>query len=231
MTIAKSLAVLSLALGLAGCVAPDTASRGNTPIQALTVPQSDVTQMRGPLVLQSQYIIDSVNIDVPRNLRVSEANVFHPNADIVWRGEPIGDRYAQIGAIFNEAFASATAKMHSGRHVAVDIRVSYFHCLTEKARYTFGGVHSMHFILTVRDAATGAVIDGPRKVSADVKAAGGAKAIAEEEAGVTQRVVVLRRLAEVLRRELSTPAVVAPNANVVSRFQTELLLPSSGTGQ
>ncbi len=228
MTLTKTLAILSLALGLAGCTAPDTASRSNSPVQALTVPQSGATPVHGPRVLQSQYIIDKVNIDVPRSLRVSEANVFHPNADIVWRGEPLGDRYAQVGAIFNEAFSTATAMMHSGRHVTVDIQVTYFHCVTEKTRYTFGGIHSMHFILTVRDAAIGAVIDGPRKVLAEVKAAGGARAIAEEEAGLTQRVVVLRRLSEVMRRELSTPAVIAPNANVVSRFQSETLISPEG---
>ena len=155
---------------------------------------------------------------MPRSLRSSEANSFHPNADIVWRGDVAGDRHVQVAAIFNEAMARGTAVMHSGPKVVVDIEVVRFHCLTEKTRFTVGGVHSLHFMLTVRDAVSGAIIQGPRLVIADVKAAGGARAIAEDSAGMTQRVVVVQRLAEVIRRELSAPMVALPQGMVVSRF-------------
>ena len=63
----------------------------------------------------------------------------------------------------------------------------------------------MVFDLTVVDASTGAVIDGPRRVKADARAAGGQAAIAEEQAGRTQKVVVTEKLVETLRRELSGP--------------------------
>jgi hypothetical protein len=134
---------------------------------------------------------------------VSEANVFYPIADVVWRGEPRGDRYAQVERIFQEAAAEASGPMTHGRAVNVVIEVTRFHCLTEKTRYTVGGTHALHFTLTVTDAATGQVIDGPRAVVADIKASGGAQAIAEDQMGQTQRVVVVARLAEVIRRELS----------------------------
>ena len=101
---------------------------------------------------------------------------------------------------------------------SVDIEITYFHCLTEKARYTVGGVHSMKFLLTVRDIETGAILQGPRKVVADVKAAGGQKAIAEDEAGRTQKVVVTEHLVEVIRRELSVPVAVVPEGALVTRF-------------
>ena len=114
--------------------------------------------------------------------------------------------------------ARGTAIMHSGPKVVVDVEVVRFHCLTEKTRFTVGGVHSLHFMLTVRDAVSGAVLQGPRLVIADVKAAGGARAIAEDRAGLTQRVVVVQRLAEVIRRELSAPMVALPEGVVVSRF-------------
>ena len=66
-----------------------------------------------------------------------------------------------------------------------------FHALTEKARYTVGGIHSFHFDADRARCATGAVLDGPRLVMADVKASGGARAIAEEQMGRTQRVVIV----------------------------------------
>ena len=50
---------------------------------------------------------------------------------------------------------------------------------------------------------------GPREVRADAKAAGGQAAIAEEQAGRTQKVVVTEKLVETLRRELSGPVAGA----------------------
>jgi hypothetical protein len=133
--------------------------------------------------------------------------MFYPVADIVWRGEPMGNRHAQVMSIFKEAMDRGTYTMNSGRKVLVDIEVTRFHSVTEKTRYTVGGTHSMRFTLTVRDALSGEVIDGPRLVTADAKAAGGAQAVAEEQMGRTQRVVVVERLASVIRSELSARVV------------------------
>ena len=155
-------------------------------------------------VLAAQYDVEDIRISVPSKLKVSEANVFYPVADIVWRGEPAGNRHAQVMSIFKEAMDRGTYTMNTGRKVLVDVEVTRFHSVTEKTRYTVGGTHSMRFTLTVRDAATGAVIDGPRLVAADAKAAGGAQAVAEEQMGRTQRVVVVERLASAIRAELST---------------------------
>ena len=91
-----------------------------------------------------------------------------------------------------------------------------FHCLTEKTRYSVGGVHSLRYRLSVQDAATGAVIEPPRLIVADVRAAGGKRAIEEERQGLTQRVVVVSALAGSLRAALSTPAPL-PEAPQVSQ--------------
>jgi hypothetical protein len=169
-------------------------------------------------VLQGQYDVQAVNVSVPQSLTTSEANSFHPNVEIVWRGDPLGERHAQVKAIFDAAMAKGTATMHTGPRVVVDIEVTRFHCLTEKTRFTVGGVHNLRFLMTVRDAATGAVLQGPRLVNADVHASGGARAIAEDAAGRTQKVVVTERLAEVIRRELSIPVQSLPQNAAVSRF-------------
>jgi hypothetical protein len=224
----KSFPILGLvvAMGLAGCVQPETTSRSTiNPLgistqsgAAVPAPTPAAMPSGAPQYFESQYDVQQINISVPQTLRVSEANTFHPNADIVWRGEPLGDRYAQVKAIFETAAAAGTSTMHSGPKVAVDIEVTYFHCLTEKTRYTVGGVHSMKYMLTVRDLETGAILQGPRLVVADVKGAGGQKAIEEEEAGRTQKVVVTDRLIQSIREELSMPVATVPEGALVTRF-------------
>lgn len=151
--------------------------------------------------------VRDVKVSVPRSLKVSEAEVYYPVADIVWRGDPAGNRYEQIEAIFAAALAKATPPLTEGLPVTAEIEVTRFHSVTNKARYTLGGVHSMKFLLTIRDAATGAVLSGPREVIADVKAAGGQRAVRQDYAGVTQKSVVINHLAKVIRAELSTLAV------------------------
>lgn len=204
MSLSRILCALPVALALSACVSPDPATRAAL---AVSPTQAGGTSTRpdasGTVVMQAQYQVMNVSIAVPQSLKVSEANTFVPRADIVWRGEARGDRHAQVAAIFREATTAATAGMTEGRPVNVTLEVTRFHMLTEKARYTTGGNMAMHFLLTVTDAATGQVIDGPRPVVADFHGSGGAKAIAEEEAGLTQRVASVRRLTDVLRRELS----------------------------
>lgn len=160
------------------------------------------------VLMAPAYAVQAVSVSVPRRLKVSEANLYFPVADIVWRADPRGDRYAQVQAVFDAAMAMGTAAMTAGPAVTLDIEVTRFHALTEKARYTIGGSYSMRFLLTVRDAATGAIIDGPRPVNADTHAAGGDLALAEEAQGLTQKVVVTQRLAEVIAAELTRPVAV-----------------------
>ena len=195
------ISMFAAALALSGCVSGGDVSRSVSPLTLAT--QSDVVQAKGPKVMVSQYKVSAVNVTVPESLRVSEANMFYPIADIVWRGEPVGNRHLQVKSIFEEAAAKATARMVEGPEVVVRLEVQRFHSVTEKTRYTVGGVHDMKYNMTVVDAASGAILDGPRIVVADVKAAGGARAVAEEQAGRTQRVVIVECLVQSLREELS----------------------------
>jgi hypothetical protein len=107
-----------------------------------------------------------------------------------------------VGSIFQAASLAATGGLTEGRDVIVSLEVTRFHGLTEKARYLTGGNYAMHFEMTVLDAATGVVIDGPRPVVADIKGSGGVRAIAEDNAGRTEKVVVTERLAQVMQSEL-----------------------------
>jgi hypothetical protein len=213
MQMIRIIGVLTGALMLTACGQPESVSRNVAAQQTGLTLATQGREVDGGSVtaMAALYAVREVNVIVPSTLRSSEANVFYPFADIVWRGEPMGNRHDQVRQIVGEALGTATEGMTNGRAAVVDVTVTRFHCLTEKTRYSVGGTHSMQFTLTVRDAVTGEVIDGPRPIVADVKAAGGRRAMAEEAAGRTQRVVVMERLVHVLRRELSGPvqAVVA----------------------
>lgn len=156
------------------------------------------------------YDVVSLNVTVPRNLVVSEENVFYPSADIVWRGEPYGDRYAQVQRIFEDGMRAGARTLDGARPVNVEVEVRRFHSLTEKARFTVGGVHSIRFLITVTDARTGEVVEGPRFVSADREALGGQRAIEADRAGQTERVMVVNHLAGVAVRELGDGPRAAP---------------------
>ena len=196
--------MLAMVMGLSACATgPDVTRSSQTQMTLATQGRADAVASEIRQVLAAQYDVEDIRISVPSKLKVSEANMFYPVADIVWRGEPIGNRHAQVMSIFKEAMDRGTYTMTTGRKVLVDVEVTRFHSVTEKTRYTVGGTHSMRFNLTVRDAVTGLVIDGPRLVAADAKAAGGAQAVAEEQMGRTQRVVVVERLANAIRAELS----------------------------
>ena len=171
----------------------------------------------GMMVERTHYNVARITVTVPRSLRVSEENVFFPAADIVWHGDPSGDRNAQVASVLQDGAAMGALGMKAGRAVEVQIEVTRFHALTPKVRYTVGGMFTTHFLLTVQDAQTGAVIDGPRPVVADVYAAGGPQAVAEEAAGLTQRVVIENRVAAVIRRELSERLVPVGGAGLASR--------------
>lgn len=220
----RHLALMVAALGLSACVsANDPATRGAPMATTLGAANSQSAGSEidpAATYLVAQYDVEAITVNVPRSLKVSEANTFKPRADIVWRGEPLGDRYQQVQAIFTDAMTAGTATMQKGQKVDLEITVTKFHALTEKTRYTIGGMHEMRFLLTVRDTATGAVLQGPREVIADVKASGGSAAIEEERQGRTQRVVTVERLTQVIRRELSTPA---SQDLIVSRLATPTL--------
>jgi hypothetical protein len=197
---------LAAAMALSACVSSEPASRSvsNDPL-TLASRGAEGAPNGAARVVAPLYTIADVQIAVPRSLQVSEANGYFPLADIVWRGDPMGDRHQQVAALFQAAADQATATMAGPRQAVLALEIVRFHGVTERTRYTVGGTHNMVFNLTVRDAATGAVIDGPRRVEANARAAGGQAAIAEEQAGRTQKVVVVEKLVETLRRELSGP--------------------------
>ena len=154
---------------------------------------------------QRRYRVVDLGVSVPDALKVSEANLYYPPGDIVWRGEEYGDRRQQVERIVREAAMRAVNPLRSGRSVAVAIQVARFHALSQKARATVGGVHELRYWLTVTDSRSGEVLEGPRFVIADVRGLGGARAYAAERRGETQRGRIVDHLSGSINAELTAP--------------------------
>jgi hypothetical protein len=189
----KLIVMLVLGAMVSACAAVDTATRNarfepQQPEFVQTLPTMRVTE---------------INVLVPQTLKVSERNSYYPGGDIVWRGDAIGNRHQQVKAVFDTALSQGTAQMDGIVPVRLDIRVDRFHALTEKARYTIGGVHSIIFVLQIRDLSTGLALGEPRLVKADLDAFGGQQALRAEARGQTQKVRITNHLAEVICQELS----------------------------
>lgn len=200
MNITRLVGALALALVSAGCSTVETVSRatpfGVGPEVATAGADETATVMRG-------YDVTDVRVTVPASLSVSEANSYLPRADIVWRGDPAGDRRAQISEVIRTAFEQGSAGLSGPRPVIVDLEIARWHSVTERTRYTVGGVHSLKFTITVRDAETGAVIEAPRLIETRLPAYGGQAAIDAEARGETQKVRLIAHLEQVARRELT----------------------------
>jgi hypothetical protein len=151
------------------------------------------------------FALAALEVDVPLRLEVSESPMLYPFADIVWRGDPWGDRLAQVRALFEEAGAAARAT--EGRPVDVGIEVVRFHGLTQRARYATGGMYSIHFKMTLRDPETGLPLGEPKLVNATLEQFGAYHATFYDANGITERQVVVSHLMRVLRAELGQPAL------------------------
>lgn len=179
---------------LAGC------QPGNTAATARDVPLS-VAAVGGTEA--QNWRLSSLEVVVPANLTVSEANTIKPDADIVWHEDPCCDRHTQVDRIMTAALQSGLRGMSGSQGVRVEVVMSRFHAVTPRTRYTFGGEHEIEFTLTVRDAASGAVLRGPRAVDITFPAAGGDQALANEAAGYFQRDAIQNRVIAWARAEFA----------------------------
>jgi len=190
----RMIAALMLGLAVSACGSVETATR-NAPLDVPEMAPSPVS-----------FNVEAVRVSVPKSLKVSEANRYYPGGDIVWREDPVGDRHAQVKAIVQDGITQGVAGMQGGAvPVVMDIEVTRFHALTEKARYTIGGVHAIQFKMQLRNPTTGEAYGEPHFVKADFKAYGGVKAIEAEREGITQKHRITNHLAQVIRTELTSP--------------------------
>ena len=223
MKLVRTTLALTAALGLTACASVDTVTR-TAPLQtpvAEPMLAAAPTQHSVQAAQANPYHVTRVDVRVPETLKVSEANTYFPRADIVWREDPLGNRYEQVATIVQSAADQATAELTEGRPVIVDIQVTRFHALTEKTRYTIGGTHDLHYYITVLDATTGAKLEQPRLIEIEFDAFGGARALEAMSRGETQKVRIIRHLTESIQYEmLYRGAPVAPQGLQLSALSS-----------
>ena len=224
MKIIKLVSALSIGAALSACGAADVVTR-EAPFAPISAGQSlemaaqpelnrsvrTITDENHaartilPAAILKQINVAKVNVRVPTSLKVSEANRYYPSGDIVWREDPMGNRHAQVAQIVYDAMTAGTAGFTGPVPVILDIELVRFHALSEKARYTVGGVHHIVFNMVLRDGTTGEPLSEPRRISTDLDAFGGQQALMAEARGLTQKVRISGHLAEVIRQEMTEP--------------------------
>ncbi|MCO4823753.1 MAG: hypothetical protein KC451_02745 [Amylibacter sp.] len=153
----------------------------------------------------SQYEVVDVQVAVPEYLVVSEADVYVPKADIVWREDALGDRHQQVKTIMTDALTKGTSALVGPRKVVMAVRVNMFHAVTEKARQTVGGKHNVQFDYVLLDAESREPITTIQSIDASFKAYGGAKAYRAMRKGQTQKVRITNHVASQIQTALRTP--------------------------
>ena len=141
--------------------------------------------------------LSEVRVSVPKSLVVSEAKSLLPTADIVWREDPLGDRYAQVGKIIETAVLRGAQGLRGSRPVIIDITVTRFHALTYEAELSNSdwGVHNVDFTAQVLDARTGAVLVAATNIRAETPAWSGAQMRAARQKGITQKSMITNHVA------------------------------------
>ncbi len=144
--------------------------------------------------VSTSWRVSDVRINIPNTLISTEENSLAPTADIVWHGDPYGDRKQQVALIMDQAISAAASRLNGSRNVIFDVTLLRFHALTPKARRISGGLHKVSFMISVLDARTGEVIVAPTRIDADEFGLTGSEAAQAEAAGQTQKVRISNRI-------------------------------------
>ncbi len=150
--------------------------------------------------VSKHWRVTKVDVRVPDSLTVSEQNSYAPNADIVWREDPLGDRRAQVDKIMTDAVKKGVAPLRGSRRVKLLVTVKTFHALSEKARVMLNnsGVHNIEFFAQVVDARTGKPLTAVEDIKADLEAYVGQKAKVAVSKGQTQKRRITDHVAHVI---------------------------------
>lgn len=140
---------------------------------------------------------NAVRVQFAPNLRVStNPNVQFPSEEIVWWGEPNGDRFKQVGAIMAAGIRRGTVGLAGPKPVDFEVTVNLFHAVTPRARNgSRFAWHDVSYSLRVLDSRTGQVLAIAPKIDADLEALRGETARQAESQGQTQKVRIQSQVA------------------------------------
>ncbi|MFB2531962.1 DUF6778 family protein [Paracoccus sp. p4-l81] len=144
------------------------------------------------------WTVRDVQVSVPKNLTTSEVNTYTPNYDIVWHGEPYGDRRAQVAKIMDDGITAGTKGLRGPQPVTIAVTLKQFHAITPKVRYSLetAGVHNIQYTAQVFDA-KGQPLTAPQFIQADLPALVGEAGNEADRKGFTQKVQIEQHLAKV----------------------------------
>ncbi|APX88475.1 hypothetical protein BV394_00975 [Brevirhabdus pacifica] len=203
----KTIVAIATALSLGACASTDLASR-DVPMA------SDVGTAGASYLPSAEWTLRDVRVNVPETLPTTEADVYYPMADIVWHGDPVGNRHQQVQRLMDDGLTAGLSGLRGGRPVFVDVEVVRFHSLSPKTRNSIGGVHNMLFDMEVRDANTGEVLVPRQRHKVDLRGYGGRRALKAERNGQGQKVRIMAHLQNWVADTLSVPQAmrVTPGA-------------------
>ena len=186
MSLSRRAALVGFsALLLSACVGGGTFRTDYTPV---------------PADLAKSWCLAEVRVSVPKTLTVSEAKTLLPDADIVWREDPLGDRYAQVGKIVQTAVLRGAQGLRGSRPVIIEVTVTRFHALTFEAERSNSdwGVHNVDLSVRVLDAGTGAVLLPATAIRAETPAWSGARMREARRKGQTQKSMITNHVARTI---------------------------------
>ena len=145
------------------------------------------------------WTVTNVIVDVPRALTVAEApSVMVPQADIVWHGDPPGDRRAQVASILEQGAWAGVAGLQGGKPVVLQLTLQQFHGVTPAAlSRSPAAVHNIAFAARFLNA-QGQPLTEPTNIRADLDAIVGVAAILATQQGATQKYRVTNNIAKVI---------------------------------
>ncbi len=187
----KGVVVVGLTLALSGCIAP-------------RVSKIDFAQGVGQSASQvATWSLGDVQVEISNGLTVTQSpsRRYPPLSELVWYGDPPGDRKAQVATLMADAVRAGAADALAGSQpVTIALNVTEFHAMTPRARSTELqlGVHEIMFDISVVDA-SGATLASEKGVRSDLQAFSGAAAVQAEQLGQGQKIRIQRRVAQVIR--------------------------------
>ncbi|MEO1549148.1 MAG: DUF6778 family protein [Pseudomonadota bacterium] len=197
---ALQFGALGAVMGLAACVG----ATSNGQIGSESVPFLEPIQAQAAEV--DSWTLGTLTLIVPEELRVStNPNAQFPREEIVWWGDPEGDRREQVRDIMNRSLLAALDTLDGSKPVDVTVRLSLFHAVTPRARRNvLFAWHDVSYAVDVRDARSGALLASIPKIDADIEAFRGEQAEQAVARGQTQRVRISQRIASVTRDWLAS---------------------------
>ncbi len=195
----RGLVVAASALALSACVAP-------------RVSQTDFSKGVGQAASQvANWSLGDVQVAISNSLTVTQSpsRRYPPTTELVWYGDPPGDRKAQVETLMADAVrAGAADALVGSQPVTISLNITEFHAMTPRARATELqlGVHEIMFDISVIDS-SGATIASETGVRADLQAFSGASAVQAEKLGQGQKIRIQSRVAQVIRAWLVAAGV------------------------